>query len=546
MSRQRRRDPEKRLLVLASTVRDATLTETVLERAEIFGVCFTRFNELFAALDAGVAAVLIPEEVLDSEEHERLAEWLARQPAWSDLPVLILARRGADSEAVARAMSILGNVTVIERPTRVAALISVARSALRARQRQYQIREHLVEREKTAAALLANDRRKDEFLAILAHELRNPLAPIRNSLHILRHLDHGGPEIGRISAMMERQVSHMVRLVDDLLEVSRITRDKIELRKERVTVASLVRAAVESSRPAIDAAGHQLDVEVPETPLVLEADPVRLAQVVSNLLNNAARYTDPGGKIRLLVRRRDDNMVEICVRDTGMGIPADMLPKVFDLFTQAHDATSRGQGGLGIGLTLVKRLTEMHGGHVRATSDGEGRGSEFMVCLPLAPVVEEVKPAREPEHASNLHRRRVLVVDDNVDAADSLGTLLELRGADTRVVYNGRDALEAWRTFRPAVVLLDLGMPGMDGHEVARRIRESADADDVTLIAMTGWGQESDRARTKAAGFDHHMIKPADLDALEALLVAPAGAPDHPPAPLETSGVTGQASFSVT
>jgi CheY-like chemotaxis protein len=316
--------------------------------------------------------------------------------------------------------------------------------------------------------------------------------------------------------MMERQVNHMVRLVDDLLEVSRITRGKIELRKEPLDVESLVRNAVETSQPAIGAGGHRLVLDLPAKPLSIDGDPVRLAQVLANLLNNAAKYTDAGGEIRVRVRRCDDT-VEIGVRDTGIGIGPEMLPRVFDLFTQAQRHEGRAQGGLGIGLTLVKRLLEMHGGSVHAESAGAGLGSEFFVRLPLRPADSPAATPRAAQAAAQLSRR-VLVVDDNRDAAESLGMVLKLLGADVQVVFNGPDALEAVQSYKPAAVLLDLGMPGMDGEEVARRMRQRPECDSVTLVALTGWGQQDDRRRTLAAGFDYHLIKPADVNALSALL----------------------------
>ena len=511
---------EQRILVLAPTEKDAALTQSILTRAGIVCRCFPDLHQLCAHLDAGVGAILLPEEALADRSEGSLVEWLRRQAAWSDLPVLILARPGADSVAVAQAMDLLGNVTVLERPMRVAALVSAARSALRARQRQYQIRDHLAERERAEAALRMNDRRKDEFLAVLAHELRNPLAPIRNSLHVLRLSPTHDPAVDQMGEMMERQVNHMVRLVDDLLEVSRITRGKIELRKEVVDMAAIVRSAVETSRPLIEAGEHQLTLSLPEPPLTLEGDPVRLAQVLANLLNNAAKYTDKGGRIWLSVRR-ESGWVTISVKDTGTGIPADMLPRVFELFTQIDRHADRTQGGLGIGLTLVKSLVGMHGGTIQAHSEGLGRGSEFVVRLPITMPARFAKTLTpEDRSVPHLSSRRVLVVDDNRDAADSLGILLKILGADVQVVHSGEDALRAIASYRPAVVMLDLGMPGMDGHEVARRIREQLEFQDVTLIALTGWGQEEDRLRSQSAGFDYHLIKPADITALQTLLLS--------------------------
>jgi CheY-like chemotaxis protein/anti-sigma regulatory factor (Ser/Thr protein kinase) len=304
--------------------------------------------------------------------------------------------------------------------------------------------------------------------------------------------------------------------------VSRITRAKIELRKEPTEVAAVVRGAVETSRPLIEGAGHQLTVTIPPEPITLDGDPVRLTQVVTNLLNNAAKYSDEGSPIWLTVHRERDE-VAIVVRDVGEGIPRDMLARVFEPFTQIHAQTHRVQDGLGIGLTLVKSLVELHGGNVQARSEGPGRGSEFVVRLPLAAArVPDTtgKPAAPP---TALASRRVLVVDDNHDAAESLGTLLSLLGADVRVVYNGRDALEALVTYKPFAVLMDIGMPGMDGLECARQIRGQPENKDLLLIALTGWSQEHDRHRSESAGFDYHLIKPADVDALQTLLMSIEG-----------------------
>jgi len=526
MTRSDAPDREHRVLVLAPTRRDAELTQGILERALVASRCCSSLEEACEEISLGAAALLIPEEAVVPGDR-RLADWLASQPPWSDLPLLVLARPGADSAAVAQAMDRLGNVTVLERPMRVTSLVSAVRTALRARQRQYQTREHLAERERDAAELLANDRRKDEFLAILAHELRNPLAPLRNSLHVLRLTSYGDPAVRQAGEIMERQVDHLVRLVDDLLEVSRITRGTIEIRRDRVDVASVVRGAVETSRPLIDAAGHRLAVSLPNPPLVVDGDPVRLAQILSNLLNNAAKYSDKGSDIRLTARREGEEIV-FRVEDTGIGIAPEMLPCVFELFTQIDRRANRSQGGLGIGLTLVKTLVELHGGSVEARSAGLGRGSEFVVRLPLAgdSAATDACPA-EAATPGALARRRVLVVDDNRDAADSLATVLRMSGAQVRVVHSGAEALHVLEAARPAIVLLDIGMPGMDGYEVARRIRERPGFADVRIVALTGWGQDEDRARSRAAGIDHHLVKPADIEALHALLVEGAARADR-------------------
>ena len=368
-------------------------------------------------------------------------------------------------------------------------------------------------------ALQEADRRKDEFLATLAHELRNPLAPIHNALQILKLPGAGGGAAERVYEMMGRQVNHMIRLVDDLMEVSRITRGKIEIRKEPADLAAVVRSAVETSRPLIDAARHRLTIDLPSEPLILEADVVRLEQVVTNLLNNAAKYTDNEGQIHLSARREGGQVV-IAVRDNGRGIPADMLPKVFDLFTQVEQRYNRSHGGLGIGLTLVRSLVGLHGGTVEAKSDGPGHGSEFVVRLPLAQRQIASHLAERPALPPVVATHRILVVDDNRDAADSLGVLLQFLGANVLTVHDGCSALEAFATFQPSVVLLDIGMPGMDGFEVARRARQQQGAGRVTLIALTGWGQEEEMRRSREAGIDHHLIKPVDLGALEQLLAS--------------------------
>jgi signal transduction histidine kinase/ActR/RegA family two-component response regulator len=502
---------ERRVLILAPTGRDGALTAAALTRAHILCACCADLTRVCEELEAGAGAVLLAEEAVDPLAARRLVEWLACQPTWSDLPILVLSRPGADSGAVTEAMDLFGNVTVLERPMRMAALVSAVRSALRARARQYQTRQHLADRKEA-------DRRKDEFLAILAHELRNPLAPIRTSLHILRLTSADHPSARRVAEIMDRQVDHMVRLVDDLLEVSRITRGKIELRKEPVLLTEVLQSALETSRPLLDAAHHRLTLTIPPDPIVVDADPVRLAQVFANLLNNAAKYTDPGGQIGLAVVPAD-RAVSVTVRDTGIGIPADMLPHVFELFAQDDRQARRGPGGLGIGLTLVKSLVEMHGGTVEARSGGAGAGCEFTVRLPLAAVTPPVRGAKGPDGLrAELTPHRVLVIDDNRDAAESLGLLLTLLGAQVQVEYSGTAALAAIAKSRPTVVLLDLGMPGLDGLEVARRVRQQPELNTVRLIALTGWGRAEDRLRTKMAGFDHHLVKPVAFEELETLL----------------------------
>ncbi len=359
------------------------------------------------------------------------------------------------------------------------------------------------------------DLRKDEFLATLAHELRNPLAPIRSALELMRLGDEELAEQARM--VMDRQVNQLVRLVDDLLEVSRITRGKLELCCERVDVARIVGDAIETSRPVIEAGNHELVVRLPETPLMLDADPLRLSQVIANLLNNAAKYTDHGGRIRLLAEHADGEAV-IRISDNGIGIARDMLPHVFDMFTQVDRSQRRSQGGLGIGLTLVQRLVAMHGGRVEVSSEGAGQGSEFMIVLPLA-AGEPAVPGylADPPAPAAPSPLRILVADDNRDAAESLAALLSLLGNEVRIAYSGDAVLEMIAAYEPAVLLLDLGMPGMDGYEVARRVAARPELAGVTLVALSGWGQAEDLRKCMAAGFHHHLVKPVGVETLKSL-----------------------------
>jgi CheY-like chemotaxis protein/two-component sensor histidine kinase len=366
-------------------------------------------------------------------------------------------------------------------------------------------------------ALRVADRRKDEFLATLAHELRNPLAPLRNSLQILRLSERD--EHAQIHAMMDRQLDHLVRLVDDLMEVSRITRGRIDLRRERVLLATILRGAVETTQPLIDAAGHRLHIELPDDPIILDADAVRLVQVFANLLSNAAKYTDPGGEIWLNARRDEDG-IRVSVRDTGIGIPRDVLPRIFDLFIQGEPAPRQPRASLGIGLTIVRHLVEMHGGTVAARSAGVRRGSEFVVTLPgVATRAEpEILGAPIGRGSGQLEGYHMLVVDDSKDGADSLVLILEMLGAEVRVAYDGPSALELLDDYQPSVMLLDIGLPGMDGYELARRVRQRPGGREAMLIALTGWGQAEDRERSAAAGFDRHLVKPLEIDDLMAVL----------------------------
>ena len=362
------------------------------------------------------------------------------------------------------------------------------------------------------------DRRKDEFLATLAHELRNPLAPIRSGLEVIRMVGADGT-IEQTRSMMERQLLQMTRLVDDLLDLSRLTTGKFELRTERVPLREVISAALETSRPVIEHQGHALSVDVPDEPIFVDGDPTRLAQVVSNLLANSAKYTHRGGHIRLSVSL-DDAVAAVAVADDGIGIPRDMLEAVFEMFTQGDGALEKSTGGLGIGLSLVKGVVQMHGGTVEAKSEGKGKGSEFVVRLPVAPAaVRKLEPSdASAAGAAPAHPRRILIVDDNVDAANSLGQLLEMMGNEVLTSYNGESGLKAAAAFRPGVILCDIGMPKMNGYEVARSIRAEDWGKNAVLFALTGYGQVEDLRKSADAGFDHHLVKPVEIDALMALL----------------------------
>jgi PAS domain S-box-containing protein len=364
------------------------------------------------------------------------------------------------------------------------------------------------------------DRQKNEFLAMLAHELRNPLAPIRNGVELLKTAVTREPIIHETTRMMERQITHLVRLVDDLMDVSRIVTGKIHLEREPIDISTVIERAIEEVQPTIDARGHELMVVRPVRPVIVNGDVVRLAQVVSNLLSNAAKYTDKPSQIWLSIEP-NEHRVLLRVRDSGIGMTAEELARIFNLFEQADTSIARSQGGLGIGLTLVKRIVELHGGAVTATSAGLSQGSEFVVQLPTCNMLAQHS---KPGHSGDPKRhsgRRILIVDDNVDAALSVERLLKLWGHEVQTVFNGPDALELARTFRPQLVLLDIGMPGMSGYEVAKSLRAQPEFQGVVITALTGYGQAEDRRRSREAGFNHHLTKPPDPDLLAALLEAP-------------------------
>jgi signal transduction histidine kinase/ActR/RegA family two-component response regulator len=379
----------------------------------------------------------------------------------------------------------------------------------------------ITDRVKAEKAMREADRNKNDFIAILAHELRNPLAPIRNGLEVMRLVSSNPAAVVKVQEMMSRQVDHMVHLIDDLLDMARIDSGKIELKKARVDLKTIAVSAVEASLPMIDAAQHRLEMHIPDEPLPLNADATRLAQVLTNLLANSAKYTPKGGHIELAARR-DGQDVVISVSDSGIGIPEVALGTIFDMFSQVERSLGRSQGGLGIGLFLVNRLVQMHGGSVVARSPGEGRGSTFIMRLPLA---EESHTDETPSYnrdaafgEASTSPLRIVVADDNADAADSMASLLRLSGHTVAVANDGYEALKLIRDQHPEVMFLDIGMPGLDGYEVARLVRKSSSMEGAMLVALTGWGAEHDRAKAREVGFDHHLTKPADIQAIEKVL----------------------------
>ncbi len=518
-SDQSQRSLERRLLILGPTRRNVALTERLLADAEIECQLCNDMAELCREIERGVGAILLTEEVAQAGADAQLEASLDAQPAWSDLPILLLTAQGADSLTVDRLLQTLGNVSLVERPTRLAALTSTVLSALRAREKQYQIRDYIEALERAGRALIESDQRKDEFLATLAHELRNPLAPIMNAAQLLGVAQPTEATVRWSREVLDRQVRQLTRLVDDLLDISRITRGKVELRRERVDLASIVRSSIETSRPLITAAQHQLEVHLPEAPIELDADPARLAQVFGNLLNNAAKYTPAQGRISISVEKESEREVAVRVRDSGIGIPPEMLSRVFEMFTQVEEALERTQGGLGIGLTLVRRFVELHSGSVSATSAGRDRGSEFVVRLPLPKDGAAAAPGTEGTSDTPAGvMRRIVIVEDNPDGAESLRQLLTAAGHDVFLATDGLRGVDAVSSFKPDVVLMDIGLPGLNGYEAARRIRQTEHGRNVTLIAMTGWGQPDDRRRARHAGFDFHFVKPIDLSAIEKTL----------------------------
>jgi len=507
---------ENRVLVLAPTGRDAVLASQILGNMGLPCRACADEDDLCREIAAGAAVAILAEEALHPWTVNSLLNALGRQGPWSDLPLIVFTRGERSSESILEALGPLGNATILERPVRVSTLVSAVKAGMRARRRQYEVRDLLV---RQADA----DRRKDEFLAMLGHELRNPLAAIRNALWLLDETGSGGEMETRQRDVIDRQTHHLVRMVDDLLDVSRVTRGKISLQHQAVNLGDLVRRCLSELGMGRLAEAHELTLDLRTEPVCVEGDPVRLEQVVCNLLHNAVKYTQRGGSISVSVSTsggEEDGQAVIRVRDSGLGISADMLGKIFEPFTQVESSRKRSEGGLGLGLPLVRSLVELHGGTVEASSAGRGLGSEFVVRLPRhAPGSGAALPGAKVQPgaaapAAEPVRLRVLVVEDNHDGRESLRDLLELWGHEVETAANGPDGVDAALDSLPDVALVDIGLPGLDGNEVAQRIRAALDGDTMVLIAMTGYGQPEDRRRALQAGFDAYLVKPVDPDEL--------------------------------
>jgi signal transduction histidine kinase/CheY-like chemotaxis protein len=503
---------ENAVLVLTPSGRDASLAARLLEQAGIAAIVCGDGDALVHEVTAGAGAAVVAEDALTPPIVARLIEVLDRQPAWSDFPFLIFTERAAttrDNERTLETFAGLGNVAALERPLHPLTMISAARAALRARARQYAARAAIEEREREV-------RQRDQFLAMLGHELRNPLGALQNAARLAQRSAPSAPSLERPLAVIDRQIHHLTRLVDDLLDVARVTSGKIALQRAPTDLGALCLGLVEESRRASRERGLTLTYEAPDEPVSVTGDRVRLEQVVNNLLTNALKYTPAGGDVTVSVGDEAGDAV-LRVTDTGVGIDAEALRTIFEPFTQSEQTLDRAQGGMGLGLSVVRALVQLHGGSVTAASPGRGRGTTFTVRFPrvaLVPEPEDLTPIT-PRHSS---ARVILIVEDGADNRETLQELLESLGHTVHVADDGVAGVERAVAVRPQVALVDIGLPRLDGFEVARRIRAALGAD-ILLVALTGYGQPEDRARAVAAGFDAHLTKPMDFDALERLLV---------------------------
>lgn len=500
---------ERRVLICAPLGKDAELASKVMTNSELVCCICEDWHTLLAELKKGAGLILTVEEMLTPSATIPLFDYLSSQAPWSDLPIIVLTKNGGLSQFIKLAYENLGNLTLLERPIRAPTLVSAAKSALRARMRQYEIRQY--------------DQRKDEFLAMLAHELRNPLAPISSAAQILKYVAAEPQKVKNTVEIIDRQVVHLTNLIDDLLDVARVTRGLIKLEKEPLDMRTLVSHAVEQINPHVNAKSQQLSLEVPVEPVYVLGDKNRLIQVIANLLNNATKYTPNGGNISIAFRIKEDE-VALDIVDDGIGISADVLPHIFDLFSQAKRTSDRSQGGLGLGLALVKSLVSSHGGSVSVLSRGLGAGSSFSISLPRLPgehLTERSQGISYNEYSTALFKPlRLLIVDDNRDAADSLASFLENAGHTVFSEYTAKGALAKVSSVCPHIYILDIGLPDMDGNELVKNLRALPETGDATFIAITGYGQQEDKEQSLVAGFHYHFVKPVDPPRLLNIIAA--------------------------
>ncbi|APA67471.1 hybrid sensor histidine kinase/response regulator [Janthinobacterium sp. 1_2014MBL_MicDiv] len=496
---------EQRILIYAPAGQDAALAGQVLASAAIASQACRSVAELAGQLALGAGGVLTVDEALHAGACQVLDDYARHQPQWSDLPILLLTHARLDSLPLRQAIATLGNLTLLERPVHVLTLITSVHAMLRARQRQYQVRE--------------SQQRKDEFLASLGHELRNPLAPIRTSVALLSHLYPESAQVATVKGVIERQVTHLTRLVDDLLDVARITSGKVVLQRKNISLQQVIGHVIELCQPAAASRHIGIALDLPPATVTLYADYARVVQIFANIVSNAVKFTPNGGHIHITAHVAAGQL-RVAVEDDGIGIDQDAIPRIFSMFEQGRTVAGQMASGLGIGLSLARQFAEMHGGSIEAHSDGPGRGSRFVVTLPasVAEAVTGTPQAADATPAGHGHAVQVLVVDDNRDAADSLQALFQLEGYAASVAYGGEQALAAVDAAWPQLIVMDLGMPGIDGYETARQVRQRAQGRDVLMIALTGWGQCDARQRTAQAGYDHHLTKPVDFTAITALL----------------------------
>ncbi len=503
----------ERVLILAPAGRDAQLAAATLREASIASTVCDDMEMFCAEQIRGAAVGLLTQEALARDAHASLATTLGAQPLWSDFPLVVLASRPTTPDGGVRLGRIageLGNVTMLDRPLHPEALLSTIRAALRARARQYQARELL-------SRLEQGVRERDRFLATLSHELRNPLGAIRNAVHLVERSIPPDSEIERPLTIVDRQIRHLAKLIDDLLDVSRVTTGKVVLRRKSFDLRPVLQQTVVQLEPEVARQRLELSSSLGPRPLSVDADPVRLEQIFTNLLANAIKYTPAGGRIEVTAGA-DDGEIWVRIADTGVGIAPEMLARIFDLFSQADRSLDRSQGGMGIGLTLVRSLLELHGGSVSVASAGLGAGSAFTVRLPLSQARERPAPVveRAATHFAGV-APHVLLVEDSEDNREMLQDLLEMDGFRVDVAATGAEAVSQALALRPQIAIVDIGLPIMDGFEVARRVRAALGAS-ISLVALTGYGRAEDRRQTAEAGFDAHLTKPIDLKELEAVL----------------------------